>query len=364
MNVKTILSRIDELVIVLDKQKIETTISDYQNTIVANKQNIVVLKDLTNRLIEFLDKLDNSNIEQLLNSILNTSKVEPFTAVNHQEELREIEKTQKNVNQYFAQLNQKVSNIKIRFEENQEEIDKIIDIIGHFNNSGIDEVEELNQAIISIIFNHQSNIKKLKNFNTTLSKWTKMLPLYHQLILSSSPQDIELYSIESGSIDVLLGIDPDVAKALMEVFKAGIEVFTAYLVYKTTMKEITKVAFQGNQKLIDSEKEREEDMLKNIKLVIQSELRKQHEEAKSNDNQVSSESIDVKINQISDAVEEHVVKGNDLKLIEAPTGGDDEILELDNELQSKINKRKIQLAKIETTDWNLLLEAVINGDEK
>ena len=364
MNVKTILSRISELNRSLNQNKVKETIEDYIQTFNANRQNIVVLKDLTERLIEYLDKIDETNINSLLESLLNTEETEPFTWTDFQKELRTIIETQPNVNNYFNQINQQITQLKTKYEDNLNEIENLKKAVSHLSGSGIEEeIEELEKAIISIIFNHESNTKVLKDFSKTVSKWSKILPLYHQLIKSSSPEDIEIYGIEMGSIDILLGIDPDVAKALMELFKAGLEVFTAYLVYKTTIKEIVKTAYRGNQKLIDSEKEREEELLKNIKEAIKDELKKQHEAALAADDKISIESVDVKIESIANVVEEHVVKGNDLKLIEAPKD-DEEILNLDNEVQEKIRARETQLERLETTDWNLLLEAVMNEKEE
>ena len=99
--------------------------------------------------------------------------------------------------------------------------------------------------------------------------------MYHQLLKSDSPKDIELVNIENGSVDLILNLDLEVATSLIDLFKTALEVFGSYLVYKTTVKEIVK-SYRGNKKLSDSEKGRDKLMMGNVQKVIMAEVSKQH----------------------------------------------------------------------------------------
>jgi len=129
---------------------------------------------------------------------------------------------------------------------------------------------------------------------------------------SKSPEDIEILEIQNGSIDIIINIDLDIALDLVEVFKIGFKCFLAYLSYKKMILPIANT-YLGNKKLIDSEKEREAELLSNIEIAVKGEIEKQHEAAINVDNKIEKNS-DKKIEQISKLVTSHIINGNDIRV--------------------------------------------------
>jgi hypothetical protein len=157
----------------------------------------------------------------------------------------------------------------------------------------------------------------LKEFTKTLSAWNRVLLIYHQLLKSESPEDIQIVEIQNGSIDFIVNLNVDVALDLVELFKVGFTLFAAYLSYKKMAKSFFD-SFFGNKKLIEHEEEKEKLFLENIRTAIQEEIEKQHKKAKEVDNGVDDTAVPTKVEQVTALVTSHIVKGNDIKLLAMP----------------------------------------------
>jgi len=174
-----------------------------------------------------------------------------------------------------------------------------------------------NFAIIAIVFKEHHTITSLKQFTKTLAAWDRVLPIYHQLLKSESPEDIQIVEIQNGSIDFIVNLNVDVALDLVELFKVGFTVFGAYLSYKKMMKPIID-SFFGNKGLIKHEEEKEKLLLENISKAIYNQIEEQHKKAKEADNAVDGTAITTKVGQVGDLVTSHIIKGNDIKLLALP----------------------------------------------
>jgi hypothetical protein len=219
-------------------------------------------------------------------------------------------------------------------------------------------------ALVSIIFKDISTITSLKELTKTLTAWNRVLPLYHRLLSDESPEDIRLVQVQNGSIDFIVNLKVDVAVNLAEIFTTGFKCYAAYLAYKKILKPITDTYF-GNKKLIASEEERDKDMLDNIGLAIECKIKEQH--AKAQKNGVKSVHPEKMIEQITNLVTSHIVRGNDIKLISIPatptaTSSEPEASQQKIELREASIVAKNARRELPPEDTTKLLEAY--GDIK
>lgn len=216
-------------------------------------------------------------------------------------------------------------------------------------------------AIIAIVFNEHQTITSLEQFTKTLAAWNRVLPIYHQLLKSESPEDIQIVEIQNGSIDFVVNLNVDVALNLVELFKMGFKVFAAYLSYKQVIKPIID-SYYGNRKLISQEEEREKLLLENIGSAIQKQIEAQHKKAKKADKRVDGTAVTKKVEQVTNLIASHIVKGNDMKLLALPgTGeakdGEEEVPDERDALREQSMAARRQLRLIPVDAQQRLLEA-------
>ena len=251
---------------------------------------------------------------EILPNLLVKDKPRPFTEADFYERIetlignKEIDQAQ-----FFTQLQQIINQLHQRIEQNINEVNSIKAWIGPYLETNEQELTDEERALISILFKDSKSITNLKDFTKVLSSWNRVLPIYHQILKSDSPADIEIAAIQNGSIDVVINIDFDVAVNLVELFEIGFKCFAAYLSYKKIIKPITQ-AFSGNKELEADEKKREQKLLKNIPIEIEKKALEQHKAALKSDKGIDKNS-DKKIEQITKLVNSHIVKGNDIKLL-------------------------------------------------
>jgi hypothetical protein len=166
---------------------------------------------------------------------------------------------------------------------------------------------------LAIIYKDRNVITSLKEFSKNLSKLQKAINLYHQILKSSSPPDVEILEIQNGSIDIIVNLDIDIALNLIDLFKIGFKCYIAYLSYKNMIRPIVDTYF-GNKKLESGEIEREKDLLENIGESIKREIKKQHEKALQTDKSIDT-NIDKKVEQVSNLITSHIINGNNIKIL-------------------------------------------------
>ena len=166
--------------------------------------------------------------------------------------------------------------------------------------------------------------------------------------------------VQNGSIDFIVNIDVDVALDLVELFKLGFEVFAAYLSYKKMIQPII-ATYHGNKKLISQEEARESLLLENIGTAVKDRVRAQNREAKKKDKTIDGTAVPKKVEQVTNLVTSHIVRGNDVKLLALPdqTSGEEGEAEEDHveALREKSLEARRALRQIPDEAQQKLLEA-------
>jgi hypothetical protein len=342
MNIQSLLEKIQLFEKLVIESGFKRDVTGFKESIAPqqNRQNLQLFQDIAGKIESYLNMINESDLPESLKSVLPTESIRPFTETDHLEKLNEIlTDTELDTNQYFSKLNKLLNNLQSQIETNHTELNRLKDIFQNYADFEQKEINSEEQAVISLIFKDLKTTTSLKEFSKVLHKWNTTLLIYHQLLTSEAPKDIEIVEVQNGSIDVLVNIDVDIAVDLLELIKLGFKVFGGYLLYKSRTKEIIATFF-GNKKLILQEKERENEMLNNIYKAIEAKILEQHKLAKKEDKAIDGTAIKVKVKEVADTLSEHIVKGNDIKLLAAP----EEYEELEEEAEeiriSSISNRR------------------------
>lgn len=364
MNIESLLNKINlfnELVI---ESGLKRDLQDYINAIAQSQnRNLVFMKDLSFKLKDFFIKIENYSLDPELKIILKDNV--PFTSIEVLNEITELnedpEILQDEYFQKFYNLLERINQLIVSNNEELESIEKI------FNKYLINNENTLiaEQALVSLVFKDLQSTGNLKEFSKVLSRWNRTLLIYHTLLESESPDEISLVEIQNGSIDVILNVNFNIALDLTELIKLGLKVYGAYLLYKTkTAKEII-ASYGGNLKLIKSEKEREILMLDNIKESIKIKILEQHKEKLLLDTNIDKTGAEKKADEISRIITDHIVKGNELKLLNSSKSNKEEDKIISSELRENTAIVRERYKELEIKDKQLLIEKYhIKEDEK
>lgn len=320
MNIQSLLEKIKLFEKLVNESGFKRDIDGFLESIAPqqNRQNLQLFQDIAEKIKVYLEVIYTSDLPESLEELLPTEKVRPFTETPHLKNLSEIiENKELPTNEYFQKLNQLLNNLKSQVEKNQSELNNLKDIFKSYAEYEKTELSADEYAIISLIFKDLKTTTNLKEFSRALNKWNRTLLIYHQLLTSSTPEEIEIVEIQNGSIDVILNLNVDIAVDLVDLVKLGFKVFGGYLLYKQTAKPIIETYF-GNKKLIKQEDQREKELLDNIYKAIENKILKQHKEAKKSDKDIDGTAIKVKAKDVANVLSEHIVKGNDIKLLAVP----------------------------------------------
>lgn len=341
MNINTLKDYINQFNAEIVESGFKRDLQDYVGSLPNNQNNIVVLREVANKISSKLDEIYNSDLPENLEMLL-VEKVKPFTNTPYNEQFQElISDKEIDQAQFFQKLNQLVTQLNNTIQQNIAETAKIEKFIEPYLETQEDILTTEEKAIISIIFKDKKTITELKEFTKNLQNWNKILPVYHQLISSSSPEEIEIVTVQNGSIDFLVSINVDLAINLADIFKYGFEAFFGYLLYKKKVKSIID-GYLGNKKLIKSEKEREKLLIDNIGEAIEAKIIEQHKEALKTDKDIDKTALNKKIEEVVKIVTSHILKGNDFKLLALPEN------ETEPEEEETENSHKEELKKIST----------------
>jgi hypothetical protein len=336
-------------------------LDDYISSLPAAQANIVAIREIAGKVLSVLDDLYSGDLSDALNVLLPKGKTRPFTDIEHNEKLRAlVENTEIQQPEFFSQLSQLLSQLRSQIQQNIADIDSIKNFIAPYVCEEEERATNEEYAIVAIVFKERNTITSLKQFTKTLSAWNRTLPIYHQLIKSESPKDIEIVEVQNGSIDFVINMNVDVALDLVELFKVGFEVFAAYLTYKKMIKPIID-SYHGNEKLITQEDEREKLLLENIGTAVHKQIETQHKKAKKANKDIDGTAISKKIEQVTNLITSHIVKGNDLKLLALPLTDETEeeetrFIEEQNALREHSIAARRQLQQINPEARQKLLE--------
>ncbi len=334
MNINTLTEIIDIFEIEIISSGFKRDTQDYINSLPNNQNNIVTLRDIAEKTSKKLDEIYNGDLPDLLIKLLVTN-VSPFTNHPHDSDIKELlSDTEIPLANFFQKLNRILSQLNNQIQQNIQEIDRLKGFIEPYQESQESFQTDAHKAIISIIFKDTKTITILKEFTKNLQAWNRVLPLYHQLLKSSSPEDIEIVTVQNGSIDFLVNLDFDIALDLTEVFKVGFKCFMAYLSYKKLAKPLVD-SYYGNKKLIAGEKEREKELINNIGVAVSKKILEQHKDAFKKDKDIDK-NIDKKIDQVVKLVTSHILKGNDIKLLALPEFEGEEAYEESDSIKEEL----------------------------
>jgi hypothetical protein len=362
MNIETLLEKID----LFDQMVIESgfarDVGEYVTTIVQPgvQTNLVALKGIADDLIDSLQKIKESGLPETLDVLFPKRKV--FTESEHLENLQTIvEDPEMDTATFYTALSKEINALNTEITADKVELTKLRDVFSIYVSKDKEVLAAEDKAIMAIIFRDFETIKSLKNFARVLERWNRTLLIYHQLVSSASPKDIELLEIQNGSIEVIFDIKADVAVDLVEVFRMGLYAFGMYLSYKAKLHEIIPT-FLENKQLLELEKKRETIMLDSVKDEIAKKLLGQHKLNKKTDKAINNESIDTKIEQVSSLITEQIIKGNELKLLSAPQQDEEEVIEGEvvpspsRELRDKSQQIRTLLKQLDEKEVKLLAD--------
>uniref|UniRef100_UPI00404B9FFA hypothetical protein n=1 Tax=Flavobacterium sp. TaxID=239 RepID=UPI00404B9FFA len=363
MNIESLISKIELFEDLIIKSGFKRDANDYLQSIQQGQnQNLVFMKDLSQKVKNKLLECENYGLESELEKVLRDNK--PFTELGTLAKLEELDNnTEIDGNSYFSKFSQILSLLIQKLDSNKTELNNVLKIFQKYVSLEKEYEFENEQAIVSLIFKDLKSTGSLKEFAKILNRWNRMLLVYHTLLTSESPDEISLVEIQNGSIDVIFNIDFDIAIDLTELIRTGLKVYGAYLLYKSkTAKEII-LSYMGNVKLIKQEKEREKLMLENIKESIYNKALEQHKERIKTDKNIEKASINVKLEEVSSVITEHIVKGNELKLLTAPEINEEDEENLGNQLREETAIVRERFKKLEPAEKQFLLEKFTIKDE-
>lgn len=356
MNIESLVSKIDlfqKLVITSGfRRDIQDNIQSIQHR---QNQNLAYMKDLSNKTKLQFREFENYSLHDEIRIVLRDSK--PFIEIDSKTLLDEIDSdSQIDASIYFQKFNQILNELFQNIDQNYNELIQIRSVLVKYVNYSEELESAENQAIVSLIFKDLKTTKSLKEFSKVLQRWNRTLIVYHTLLKSESPEDIELVEIQNGSIDVIFNLDFDISLDLTELVKIGLQVYGAYLLYKSKRAREIIDSYMGNKKLIQMENERETLMLDNIKVSIAKKALEQHKERLIKDKKIDKIGVDKKIEEVSSVITDHIIKGNEVKLLTPPEPEEGQEKDLSEELMEKtaiVRERFKLLSKI---DQQLLLE--------
>lgn len=345
MNIETLNESVLEFRNRVIDSGLKRDVEDYINSLGANQNNILPLRDIASQLREKLNAIHSSDLPDCLEFLFPT-EVKPFTSIGTFDKIEALLTDSKvPQNEFYQKLNQLLSELHSQINSNQKEVDRIATFIEPYIAKSQRELSDDEKAILSVVFKDRITTSSLKTFSKTVAAWNRVLPQYQQILSSETPEDIKIVEVQNGSIDLVININADVAVNLVDLFKVGFKCYVAYLSYKHMLKPITESYF-GNKKLISQEEDREKELLKNIGLAIEKLAKEQHESA-SKTLEVTSDNPDKVIEQVTNLVTSHIVKGNDLKLLSLPDfeEGESEDSENDSDPRTELRQASIEARK-------------------
>ena len=349
MTVRKIIELIDFIKSKIGKDSFSQILQDYIVTIQNNSTNLVLLKEITDKAIIDYEKLLYEQIPEMLNRVL-VNKTKPFTTTDFLKQLQDL-KDQNNTDPatHYNALNSILTTLQTRFQADITELDTIRALLVPFLSKDYSELQKVDNAIFAIIFNNDNSFSNLKTLSFELKNWDRGLFIYQQVISEETPKAFEIVEIDQGSIEVVLNLLFTVAEKLLELFKTGLEVYGAYLVYKTIVHDNLIKSYRGNEKLIKSEEEREKLLLDNVREAVREELKKQAKKVKKH------EALEKKIEEVTKLVTDHIIKGNSVKLLSAPEEHK-EILEKEEAKEELFIQNNVNYTKLDSSTKKQLLD--------
>ena len=314
-------------------------IEGFKNTLSkANvKRNIIMT--IVDKMDIILNGIYQSSIPDDMLLLLPNEKNYQFIEKKYYDRIEKLKNdTEINTLELYGKMVSLVNEIYNHINNDMTNITKLEKVFLPYFEKDNDENKKNEKAIISIVFNNKKSYHNLPSLVKTLSKWNRLFQIYSQLLKSEPSEDIEVVSVHDGSLDFIFNFNIDLSINLTEVVKYGLIAFGGFFAYLKVTKPIID-SYLGNEELIEMEYKRKDLMLNNIYESIAKKISEQHKDYVKKDNKINQESIDRKIEEISKIITEHLIEGNEIKLLTSN-------LETTQELKAEI-KEKSQLIKNE-----------------
>lgn len=366
MNVESLLNKIKIFKELVVESGFKRDVTDYRQSInQAQNQNLTFMKGLSENIKSNLIAFENNSLDSELESVLRDN--EPFTSLTTFNDLIELDKDKEiDAQLYFQKFNTILNQLEKGITSNETELNTLKKTFDKYITDKEDYENDGEQAVMSLIFKDLQSTGSLKEFSKVLHRWNRTLLIYHTLLKQQSPKDISLIEIQNGSIDVIFNIDFDIAIDLTELIKTGLKVYAGYLLYKSkTAKEII-ASYMGDKKLIAGEKDREKLMLANIKESIKRKALEQHKENLKSDSPPSKSGATKKADEVAKVIADHIVKGNEVKLLTPPMQDEEseDEKDLSTELREDTSIVRERFKKLNEKEKQLLLEKYTIKDEE
>lgn len=315
-------------------------------------RNLVFMRKLSEDLEDHFQIFLDNNLDSELNYVLkDTTSFMNLEVLENIEDL--IEDNEITADLYFNQLNQIIHRLANSLKENIEEIENIRSVFSKYVDE--EKVADNGRALMSLVFKDLESTKTLKEFGKILHRWESTILIYHRLLKSDSPEEIGLVNIQNGSIDVVFNLDFEIALDLTELIKEGVMAFSAYLLYKSGLGKNYYETIRLNKELKELEVEKERLMLENIKKSVELKIIEQHKEKLKTDKKIDKKLLDQGSKTVSRVITDHIVRGNEVKLLNAPIKEEDDEKDHAEELRKETARTKQALKQISDEEKQKLL---------
>jgi hypothetical protein len=339
VNINSLIEKCQNFNSIVIESGIQRDLQGFQTTLGqpnVNK-NLIMLQDITNKVEIIIDTIYQSSIPDDMLIVLPSEKTYQFATTNYIQNINAIKDgstlTPIEVHNQLVNL---VNNIVNHINSNIQKINNLMSVLMPYYKKENDYLVKDNKAILAVIFNNDNCYKTLPELLRTIKKWNHVFSIFTQLMTSEPYKDVEIVSIHDGSVDFLFNFNIDLSINLTEIIKYGLIALSGYFLYLKKVKEITDT-YQGNEKLTSMEKERKALLLENVFLSISKKLREIHQSKIDKNKEINSEAVEKKIETVSKIITEHLVEGNEVKLLSSE--GETTMLPQDLKLHEQIVKK-------------------------
>lgn len=361
MNIRSLNDYINNFTRQVIESGFKRDLADYIQSLGQNAKNIVALRDIGNKIHNELCTMYDGDLPETMNLLFPHSNKKPFTVMFPIKPLYDLLRDKE---KELAVFHQELSNLLLGLDasilENEKLIEEITTFINPYLSKITQQVAKENRGIISIRFKNKDTITSLKHVSRSLALWDRALPMLHQLINKDSPEPNKIETIQDGSIEIIINTDVNVAIDLTKIFAEGFQYFAAYLFYKADVKKhLIDKYFNEDDELIDMEDVRDERLLDKVGKGVKIKLKELHQQSGANPDNPGK-----MIEQVAKLVTSHIVRGNDMKLLdfnepeveEAEAGEKEDVNVIKNNLSQNTMSAQSKLSSLSVEDSAKLLE--------
>ncbi|MCB0698991.1 MAG: hypothetical protein H6551_13070 [Chitinophagales bacterium] len=357
MDILQIKKNIDDAIYALEGQSgYANKVAGYIHIIESNRNDTDQMFIILDNVINDIKSFRSGEMYDTLNYLL-PEMTKSFISDASLKQFVDFKQAQNPVIEIYNKLHRVLTSYRTRLLSDISKLNDLDIIISRLVKKDYEQYYKNNKILMSIELKNKYSISNLYYFNKELRKWNIALRMFYEIQNKNTPEDFEIIAVNQGSIDIILNLDLDIINSLIDLFKAGIEAYAAYLLYKSKVFEIVK-SYGNNQKLIDSEKVREEELLNNIELIVKEEIDKK---VSRKDSQI--ESIEKKLDYLTEFVVDNVVKGNNVSAI-APPDNNSKLLEKDREKNKSLKMNAEHYKYLDENSQKLLSEKYTDIDKK